>query len=160
MDALSEPAKMFDTSGKSAALLHHHAICKLPMALPDNGRFGAIAGQKSFRQLKLHRLACRFGPRPLICRRSPLPIQTRPARSRSLTPTASAAFWKERASRRSRSLPVTSRLEAVTSIRCCQFVRGSELWARVFGRIQSSGPRRYRQFDLRLRHTMDLMGSG
>src|SRR5713226_10476051 len=53
MDALSEPAKMFYTSGKSAALLHHHAICKLPMALPDNGRFGAIAGQKSFRQLKL-----------------------------------------------------------------------------------------------------------
>jgi hypothetical protein len=57
MDALSDPAKMFDTSGKSAALLHHHAIRKVPMALPGNGRFGAIAGQKSFRRLKLHRLA-------------------------------------------------------------------------------------------------------
>ena len=98
--------------------------------------------------------------RPLICRRNPLTIRTRPARSRSLTPTACAAFWKERASGRSRSLPVTSRLEAATSIRCWRFVRGSELWARFFGKIPSSGPRRYRRCDPRLRHTMDLMGSG
>src|SRR6266853_5275052 len=47
MDALSDPAKTFDTSGKSPALFKHRAICKTPMALPDNGLFGAIAGQKS-----------------------------------------------------------------------------------------------------------------
>jgi hypothetical protein len=41
------PRKHFDTSGKSAALFHHRAICKTPMALPDNGLFGAIAGKKS-----------------------------------------------------------------------------------------------------------------
>jgi hypothetical protein len=46
MDALSDPAKTFDTSGKSPALFHHHAICKTPMALPGNGLFGAIAGKK------------------------------------------------------------------------------------------------------------------
>jgi hypothetical protein len=40
------PAKTFDTSGKSPALLYHHAICKTPMALPSNGRVGAIAGPK------------------------------------------------------------------------------------------------------------------
>jgi len=57
-------------------------------------------------------------------------------------------------------LPVTSRLEAATSIRWWRFVRGSELWARFFGKILNSGPRRYRQCDPRLRHTMDLMGSG
>jgi hypothetical protein len=45
MEALRDPAKTFDTSGKSAALIHHHAICKTPMALPDNGLFGAIAGR-------------------------------------------------------------------------------------------------------------------
>jgi hypothetical protein len=55
MDALSDPAKPFDTSGKSPALFYHHAICKTPMALPD-GHFGVIAGKKS-PQLKLHRLA-------------------------------------------------------------------------------------------------------
>jgi hypothetical protein len=53
---LSDLAKTFDTSGKSAALFHHHAICKTPMTLPDNGRFGAIAGKTSFQKLKLHRL--------------------------------------------------------------------------------------------------------
>ena len=37
--------KHFDTSGKSGALFHHRAICKTPMALPDNGLFGAIAGK-------------------------------------------------------------------------------------------------------------------
>jgi hypothetical protein len=47
MDALSTLRKHFDTSGKSAALLHHRAICKTPMALPGNGLFGAIAGKKS-----------------------------------------------------------------------------------------------------------------
>src|SRR5207248_3200988 len=39
------PAKTFDTSGKSPALVHHHAIRKTLMAPPDNGRFGAIAGK-------------------------------------------------------------------------------------------------------------------
>jgi hypothetical protein len=34
MDALSDVAKTFDTSGKSEALIHHHAICKTAMALP------------------------------------------------------------------------------------------------------------------------------
>jgi hypothetical protein len=47
MDALSTRRKQFDTSGKSAALFHHRAICKTPMDLPDNGLFGAIAGEKS-----------------------------------------------------------------------------------------------------------------
>ena len=43
IDALSESCeKHFDTSGKSAALFHHRAICKTPMALPD-GLFDAIA---------------------------------------------------------------------------------------------------------------------
>jgi hypothetical protein len=56
MDALSDPTRTFDTSGKSLALFYHHAICKTAMALPD-GHFGAIAGEKSFQKLKLHRLA-------------------------------------------------------------------------------------------------------
>src|SRR5712675_213721 len=44
MDALSEtPRKHFDTSGKSAALFHHRAICKTPIALPKNRRFGATS---------------------------------------------------------------------------------------------------------------------
>jgi len=47
MDALSAPRKHFDTSGKSPAPFHHRAICKTPMALPKNGRFGAIAVKKS-----------------------------------------------------------------------------------------------------------------
>jgi SAM-dependent methyltransferase len=75
-------------------------------------------------------------------------------------PTACAAFWKERISGRSRSLPMTSRLEAATSMRCWRFVRGSELWARFFGKIPSSGRRRYRQCGPRSLHTMDLMASG
>jgi hypothetical protein len=37
--------KQFDTSGKSPALIHHHAICKTLTVLPDNGLLGAIAGQ-------------------------------------------------------------------------------------------------------------------
>src|ERR1700737_4167775 len=37
--------KHFDTSGKSPAQFYHHAICKMPMVLPDNGLFGAIAGK-------------------------------------------------------------------------------------------------------------------
>jgi hypothetical protein len=40
------PRKHFDTSGKSAALFHRRAICKTPMALSDNGFFGATAGKK------------------------------------------------------------------------------------------------------------------
>src|SRR5882762_11741924 len=39
MDALSEsPRKHFDTSGKSAALFHHRAICKTPWPCPTTGR--------------------------------------------------------------------------------------------------------------------------
>jgi hypothetical protein len=37
MDALSDPAKTFDTSGKSAALFHHHAIVKRPWPCPTTG---------------------------------------------------------------------------------------------------------------------------
>jgi hypothetical protein len=51
------PKKHFDTSGKSPAQLHSHTICKTPIALPGNGPFGAIAGKKSFQQLKLRPLA-------------------------------------------------------------------------------------------------------
>jgi drug/metabolite transporter (DMT)-like permease len=76
-------------------------------------------------------------------------ILTRPAHSRSQISTACAALWKAPASGRSRSLHVTSRLEAATSIRCWRFVRGSELWARFFGKDLSSGLRRYRQCDPR-----------
>ncbi len=61
---------------------------------------------------------------------SPLTTQTRPAHSRSLTPTVCAAFWKERASARSISPPMRSRLEAATSMRCWRYVRESELWAK------------------------------
>ena len=46
MDALSDPAKHFDTSGKSAALFHHRAICRTPMALPDNGLLQRDCRQK------------------------------------------------------------------------------------------------------------------
>src|SRR5882724_13019643 len=53
MDALSTLRKHFDTSGKSAALFHHRAICKTLMALPDNGLFGAIAGKKSLPPIKV-----------------------------------------------------------------------------------------------------------
>src|SRR5712664_1589949 len=67
MDALSDPAKTFDTSGKSEALYHHNAICKTPIALPNNGRFGAIAGKTSFQKLKLHWLATAKGS-PARCR--------------------------------------------------------------------------------------------
>lgn len=104
--------------------------------------------------------SCRSGPRPLICRRSLLTTPTRPARSRSPIPTACAAFSKERASGKSRLLPVTSWLEAATSMRCWRSVRGSELWARFFERTRNFGPRRYRQRDPRLRHTMDPTVSG
>ena len=67
---------------------------------------------------------------------------------------------EERASGRLRSLPVTSRLEAATSIRCWRFARGPELSARFFAKIPSSEPRRYRQCDPRLRPTTELMASG
>jgi hypothetical protein len=49
----ANPTKTFDTSGKSATLFHHHAICKTPMTLPDNGRFGAIAGKTSFQKIEV-----------------------------------------------------------------------------------------------------------
>ena len=35
--------------------------CKTPVALPDNGLFGAFAGKNPYRQLKLHRLATAKG---------------------------------------------------------------------------------------------------
>jgi hypothetical protein len=44
--------KHFDTSGKSPAQLHHHAIRKMPIALPGSRRFGAMTGQKS-RQIEV-----------------------------------------------------------------------------------------------------------
>jgi len=62
MDALSDPAKTFDTSGKSPALFKHRAICKTPMALPDNGLFGAIAGQKSLPTIR----SCTGSPQRMI----------------------------------------------------------------------------------------------
>jgi hypothetical protein len=54
------PRKHFDASGKSAALFHHRAICKTPMALPDTGFFGAIAGKKSL-PIEVHRPATAKG---------------------------------------------------------------------------------------------------
>lgn len=62
----SFPRKHFDTSGKSRALFDHRATCKTPMALPDNGLFGAIAGKNPYPQLKLHRLATREGAPPAL----------------------------------------------------------------------------------------------
>src|SRR5580698_11279413 len=56
MDALTDPARHFDTSGKSAALLHDHPICKNCHGLPHGRHIGLITGQKS-RQLKLQWLA-------------------------------------------------------------------------------------------------------
>jgi hypothetical protein len=47
MDALSTLRKHFDTSGKSAALFHHRAICKTPMDCPTTGSSSTIAGKKS-----------------------------------------------------------------------------------------------------------------
>jgi hypothetical protein len=47
-DAVSDSAKTFDMSGKSAALLHHRAIRKTPMLCPTMGPFGAIKRKKSF----------------------------------------------------------------------------------------------------------------
>lgn len=94
------------------------------------------------------------------CHRSPPTIPTRPDRLRLLTPTACAAFWRQRVSRRSRSMPVMRRLEAAISIRWSRYVCGSGPWAGFFGKIPNSGPRRGRHCDPRLRHTMDLMASG
>jgi hypothetical protein len=51
------PRKHFDTSGKSAALFHRHAICKTAHGPALQGLFGAIAGKNPYPQLKLHRLA-------------------------------------------------------------------------------------------------------
>jgi len=52
--------KHFDTSGKSAALFHHRVIRKLPKALPNNGRFGAIAGKKSLPTIEVAPATPRF----------------------------------------------------------------------------------------------------
>jgi hypothetical protein len=62
MDALSDPAKHFDTSGKSLAPFHPHAICRMPMVLPDNGLFDAIAvlGRKHAERI-LHETAAGQG---------------------------------------------------------------------------------------------------
>ena len=133
------------------------AFINIRRSLKRNGRLAFVCWR---RWRTTRSISCHLGPRPLICRRSPLTIRTRPARSRSPIPAACAAFWKERASGKSRSLPMTSWLEAATSKRCWRFVRGLELWARFFGKIPSSEPRRYRQCDPRLRHTMDLTGLG
>src|SRR3954464_7823021 len=133
------------------------AFINIRCSLKPNGRLAFVC----WRALEETRsTSCRLGPPPRICLRSRLTIRMRLARSRSLTPTACAAFWKERASGRSRLLPVTSRSEAATSTRCWRFVRGSELSARFFGKTPSSGPRRFRQCDPRLPRTMDLTGSG
>jgi SAM-dependent methyltransferase len=91
---------------------------------------------------------------------NPLEIGTRLDRSHSPIPTACAAFWKARASPRSRLLPVTSWSEAATSTRCWRSVRGSERSAGFFGKIPSASPRRFRPCAPRLQHMMDLMGSG
>jgi len=66
IDAGAIPRKLFDTSGKSRALFDHRATCKTPMALPDNGLFGAIAGKNPYPQLKLHRLAASEGAPPAL----------------------------------------------------------------------------------------------
>jgi ubiquinone/menaquinone biosynthesis C-methylase UbiE len=89
----------------------------------------------------------------------PAHTRSRPAHSRSPIPTACTPFWKVQASRRSRSQPMMSGLEAATSMQCWRFVRGSEPWARFFGRTPSCVPRRYPQCDPPLRPTMGLMGS-
>jgi SAM-dependent methyltransferase len=83
-----------------------------------------------------------------------------PGRSHSLIQTACAAFWGWRASRTSRSRPATIKLGAGIWIRCWPCVRVSERWARFFGKIPSCGAQPYRLCDRRLRHTMDLSGSG
>jgi Methyltransferase domain len=112
------------------------AFINIVVASDGMGAWPSSAGERSRRTRST---SCRLGPPPLIYRCNPLTIRTRPAHSRSPTPTACAAFWKERASGRSRSLPMTSKLEAATSNRCWRFVRGSELSARFFGKIPSSG---------------------
>jgi hypothetical protein len=55
-NALSDPSKTFDTSGKSPALVHPHAIRQMPMARRDNGRFGAMSSNPCS-QFRLHRRA-------------------------------------------------------------------------------------------------------
>ena len=133
------------------------AFVNIRRSLRPNGRLAFVCWraleENPLDILPLRAASAHLPPRPAHDPEAPGPFAF-------ANPTACAAFWKERASRRSRSLPVTSRLEAATSIRCWRFVRGSELWARFFGKIPSSGPRRYQQCDPRLRPTMDLMGSG
>src|SRR3981081_2731160 len=57
MDALGDAAKNIDTSGKSAALVHHRAICRTSIALPSNGLFGPASDEMFwFRKAAHHRL--------------------------------------------------------------------------------------------------------
>jgi hypothetical protein len=49
---------------------------------------------------------------------------------------------------------------SATSMRCWRYAPGSEFWAKFSERIPNCGSRRCRRCDPRLRHTMDLMGSG
>src|SRR5260370_41019581 len=53
---LSNPAKTFLHVGQISGTIPS-SRSKTPMALPDNGLFGAIAGKNPYLQLKLHRLA-------------------------------------------------------------------------------------------------------
>jgi SAM-dependent methyltransferase len=133
------------------------AFSNIRRSIKPNGRLAFVC----WRALEKNPLDIRrSGPRLSICRHRPLATRRRPAHSRSQTRTECIGFWKERASRRSRSLPMTSWLEAAPSIRCWRFVRALELSAKFFVKIPSSGPQRCRQCDPRLRPTMDLMGSG
>jgi len=61
MDALSTLRKHFDTSGKSAALFHHRAICKTPWPCPTTGPSARLQAKYPYPQLKLHRLATAKG---------------------------------------------------------------------------------------------------
>src|SRR6266446_3966285 len=61
MDALSTLRKHFDTSGKSAALFHHRAICKTPWPCPTTGPSARLQAKYPYPQLKLHRLVTAKG---------------------------------------------------------------------------------------------------
>jgi len=63
--------------------------CKTPVALPDNGLFGAFAGKNPYRQLKLHRLATAKG-RLSRCRAAR--TSDARARGRSTRPVPLACF--------------------------------------------------------------------
>ena len=133
------------------------AFINIRRSLRPNGRLAFVCWraleENPLDILPLRAASAHLPPQPAHDPDAPGPFAfANPARVRGIL--------EKRASAMSRSLPMTSRLEAATSIRCWRFVRGSELWARFFGKIPGFGPRRYRQCDPRLRHTMDLMGSG